>query len=30
MTKEQHSELCELIIAQANNWGINIKDIESE
>lgn len=30
MTKEQHSELCELIIAQANSWGINIKDIESE
>lgn len=30
MTKEQHSELCELIIAQANNWGINIKDIQPD
>jgi hypothetical protein len=30
MSKEQHSELCELIIAQASKWGINIKDIQPD
>ena len=30
MTKEQHSELCELIKAQANSWGIDIKDIKAD
>jgi hypothetical protein len=30
MTKEQHSQLCELIIAQAAKWGIEIKDIEPD
>ena len=30
MTKDQHSQLCELIIAQAAKWGIEIKDIEPD
>ena len=30
MSKDQHSQLCELIIAQAAKWGIEIKDIEPD